>query len=848
MPARTARLLIAGCVLFGFAAGELYAVEYVVDIKPLLQARCYACHGGLKQEAGLRLDTVALMESGGDSGPVISRDDAMASLILARITAEDPADRMPPPHEGESFDADQIDRIRRWIASGAPGPEDEQPEADPGTHWAFQPIVRPPVPKLGSNWSDNPLDAFIQQEHLNRGLTPQPEASRLILLRRLYIDLIGLPPTLQQIAEFESDESPQAYQQTVARLLSDPRHGERWARHWMDIWRYSDWWGLGEQLRSSQKHIWHWRDWIIESLNNDTPYDEMLRLMLAADELHPGDLDKLRATGFLARNFTLFNRPQWMDETVEHVGKGLLGLTFNCARCHDHKYDPIEQTDYYRMRAFFEPYHVRMDMVPGESNLERDGVPRVFDALPDQPTYRYIRGDENNPDKTLVIRPGLPELLAFTQPNIQSIQLPLHAWQPARQPWVLKTHVDAAKRKLDAATTDVDVAQAEWISVQRRATAMQAAWSQQSEASVTTARIEAIRAQRHLAVIQAKAAVDRAEQELATAAKQPEAEKALQTAQDAFATATTAYEAEIDPDETFTPLIGAQWTPTRFVFSGKDDPTIDFLPTSTGRRTALATWITDHRNPLTARVAANHIWMRHMGAPLVTSVFDFGRNGKPPTHPELLDWLAAELMDNDWSMKHLHEIIVTSRAYRMQSTTSGAETNAAIDPDNQFWWRREPIRMESQVIRDSLLSLAGTLNVDIGGPSVPPSQQDQSTRRSLYFFHSNNDRNQFLTTFDEALVKDCYRREQSIVPQQALALANSSLSLSCAQKIADRLKVEADLPFIVDAFTVMLGIRPNEAEIAACQQALESWRGNPSRARSNLIWALINHNDFVVLR
>ncbi len=218
----------------------------------------------------------------------------------------------------------------------------------------------------------------------------------------------------------------------------------------MDIWRYSDWWGLGEQLRNSQKHIWHWRDWIIESLNDDTPYDEMVRLMLAADELHPGDLDKLRATGYLARNFTLFNRPQWMDETVEHVGKGLLGLTMNCARCHDHKYDPIEHADYYRMRAFFEPYHVRLDVVPGETDLERDGVPRVFDGKPDEPTYRYVRGDENNPDKSQPIAPGVPDLLAFKTLNIRPVMLPEMAWQPERQPWVIDDEINQAASRVEA--------------------------------------------------------------------------------------------------------------------------------------------------------------------------------------------------------------------------------------------------------------------------------------------------------------------------------------------------------------------------------------------------------------
>ena len=333
-------------------------------------------------------------------------------------------------------------------------------EFDPRDHWAFRAPIRPEVPAVANTtWVRNPIDAFLAQQHEKHGLTPQPEASRALLLRRLTIDLIGLPPTLDEIHMFEADTSPDWYEKAVTRLLDDKRHGERWARHWMDVWRYSDWWGLGDELRNSQKHIWHWRDWIVESLNEDLSFAEMIRQMLAADELYPNDLQKLRATGFLARNWVLFSRLQWMDDTVEHVGKGLLGLTLNCAKCHDHKYDPIEQADYYRMRAFFEPYHVRMDMVPGQVDLSQDGIPRVFDGLIDAPTYLYVRGDETKPDMSRVIAPGVPQILAFKTLAVQPVALPQEAWQPERREWVLNAYVDAARRKVDVATRDLTSAQ-----------------------------------------------------------------------------------------------------------------------------------------------------------------------------------------------------------------------------------------------------------------------------------------------------------------------------------------------------------------------------------------------------
>ncbi|MFN5740834.1 MAG: DUF1553 domain-containing protein, partial [Planctomyces sp.] len=301
----------------------------------------------------------------------------------------------------------------------------------------------------------------------------------------------------------------------------------------------------------------------------------------------------------------------------------------------------------------------------------------------------------------------------------------------------------------------------------------------------------------------------------------------------------------------FTKFSGAAWTPTRFFNSGKDDPEVRFQSVSTGRRSALARWITDRRNPLTARVAVNHLWTRHMGQPLVPTMFDFGRKGTPPEHPELLDWLACELMDSGWSMRHVHSLIVTSSAWRLSSSQADADAAIARDPENRLYWRRNPIRLESQVIRDSLLALAGTLDLTMGGPPVPISEQTASSRRSLYFFHSNNERNLFLTMFDEALVKDCYRREQSIVPQQALALSNSELAFSTAEKVAAGLAND-ETRFITEAFRLLTAIEPGPEELEASRRALREWQslpaGTPENARASFIRVLINHNDFVTLR
>lgn len=885
------------------------AKGYVSRVKPLLRARCYACHGSLKQKSGLRIDTIALMLRGSDSGPVVVKGNPKESLLVERVSASDVAERMPPEHEGEPLSTEQVTLLRDWIAAGAPGPADEMPEADPHDHWAFRPVVRPPVPHVErAGWVNNPIDAFITRRQQELGITPNPEATRIELLRRLSLDLIGLLPTPEELAALQGDRAPDWYERAAERLLNDPRHGERWARHWMDIWRYSDWWGLGDQLRNSQKHIWHWRDWIVESLNADTPYDEMVRLMLAADELHPRDLSKVRATGYLARNYFLFNRNQWMDETVEHVAKGFLGLTINCAKCHDHKFDPISQIDYYRMRAIFEPYHVRVDTLPGEADLARDGIPRAFDGLLDTPTYRFIRGQENRPDKSSPVGPGIPALLAFEPLKVSSIDLPCEAWQPERRAWVDDAYREAARRKVAAtqaklaparkkldlaernqkgpaaasgvteARLELQVAELELVaanvelqSVGRRAEAMRTTWNQPSGAkddgsgsadAVKCAAVAAARAEREHTAARARVALAEVELRLhrAAAGDKERIKKDIAAAREAL---DNAVKATGEPSEQYTRLVGAQWTSTRFLDSTKDDPEVKFPPRSSGRRRALAEWITNPRNPLTARVAVNHLWARHMGTPLVATVFDFGRKGNPPSHPELLDWLAAEFIESGWSLKHLHRLIVGSAVYRLSS--AGPEESLARDPENTQLWRRTPTRLESQVVRDSILALAGTLDSVMGGPPVPSSAQAESTRRSLYFFHSNNERNLFLTTFDEALVKECYRRDQSIVPQQALALTNSRLVLDASRPIAERLTRRLagsgapadDHAFMRLAFVVLLGSEPSEAERTAMTRGLDAWRALPEAAqsgdarawsRARLVWVLLNHNDFVTLR
>ena len=902
--------MVVVAVCMGYCVRESQAeVDYLKDVKPILKSRCYACHGALMQKAGLRLDTVGLMRRGGDNGDILKRGD---SLLIEKMTAAEPSEKMPPEGEGAALAAADIEKVKSWVAAGAKGPDQaETPEPSPRDHWAFQPVVRPKVPVVANqSWVKNPIDSFIAHDLEKHGLKPAPRATDQELLRRLYFDLVGLPPDWNAVNAVSGQASGAWYETKVDALLKDPRHGQRWARHWMDIWRYSDWWGLGAELRNSQKHIWQWRDWLVQSINADKPYHEMVRLMLAGDEMQPNDLDALRATGFLARNYFLFNRNQWLDETVEHVSKAFMGITMNCAKCHDHKYDPIRQTDYYGMRAIFEPYMVRNEILPGEVGIEKSAIPRAYDARPDEPTYRFIRGQEGQPDKSRAIAPGVPGFLGAAGFQVSPVKLPVSAVHPELRPFILESQRKAITGRLESARSRLAESEKNWqmahaavlklklengqeksgqeLKYKQASAALEAEMAKnQAERQWQAARAElaalearavadqavaggananevvlkAVSAEREAALWNSEAALAGAELAAARAEakQQPEMIKKLEAARGEVEKARKAL---LNTAGKHTPLQGAVHAPTKFLSSTAFDPEKPFPEISSGRRLGLARWLTDPKHPLTARVAVNHMWARHMGQPLVGTLFDFGRKGQPPVNQDLLDWLAAELVSSGWSMKHVHRLILNSATYQMTSSVAGLENNLKNDPDNRHFWHRPPVRIESQVLRDMLLAQAGELDSTMGGPPVEAAAQADSKRRSLYFFHSNNDRNAFLTTFDEALVKECYQREQSIVPQQALALANAKIVLDAAPKIAARLEAEMqsqktdiknDAAFVKLAFSYLLGFQPGGVELAASAAALESFKNQADgpqamAPRARLVWALLNHNDFVTLR
>ena len=1100
-----------------FAAGNAGRVDYLRQIKPILRDHCYACHGALKQEANLRLDTGGFARKGGDSGPAVVPRKVDKSLLLRRVTSKDSSIRMP--QEGKPLSAKQIGLLKAWIAQGARSPVDEQPQPDPNTYWSFQPPKRPKVPTVRNrSWVRNPIDAFIAAQHERRGLKPNPPANNATLLRRVTIDLIGLPPTRAELRSFLADKSPNAYEKVVARLLSDPRYGQRWGRHCMDVWRYSDWHGSGNEIRYGQRHLWRWRDWIIDSLNADAGYDRMVMQMLAADEVAPTNPKVLPATGFIGRNWYKFDRNVWMRELVEHTAAGFLAVTMKCARCHDHKYDPLSQEEYYRFRAFFEPHDVRVDRISYATGTTKDnkqgavladGIPRVYDKTLSAPTYVFRRGDDRYPQKDRSLKPGVPNALGGTF-AVKPVQLPAASYVPELRPELLAERIaraEAAVRKANSASkrAEADVVAARnrlkaaangakpqavkepfrivyrddfkradsawqphggkwayrngrlvqtqvgtfltrvlnvehpenllvrvrykpttagtlhsigvgfdvvpgrhmqaiytwipkgrsgvsafhrqagketyptsaikkvplklneeitldfaargqllnvWINGKlvivhrmpmRRRKGKFSLWNHAGTAEYSELRIselpstirlaksaseklpspfrerkplsfaEQLRVARQ-AQSTANGNVKLAEAELAALKARIAAEQSRLTtnadkksftrlARIAARTerAVVLVQAEIarqqaefrwsdlnrvsNPDNKQLAAAKkalAAATKKRDaakaalkVNSGKYTRFAKAFPsTSTGRRSALARWIVDPKNPRTARVAVNHIWLRHFGRAFVESVSDFGLRSKPRTHPELLDWLAVELAERRWSMKHLHRLIVLSNTYRMDSSPMHSDANRRIDPDNRSLWRMNSRRMEAEVVRDTLLALSGRLDAKPGGKSIPFSQSQSVARRSVYFQTAPNRQAPFLKLFDVANPDACYRRRPSVVPQQSLALMNSRLAVDNARLLARRIDAtrKSDDAFIAAAFERILSRPPTKVEFARCRRFLieqtkqlrEAKRGATfpgsssatvppgakpeTRARENLVHVLFNHNDFVTIR
>ena len=791
-------------------------------IRPVLVANCVKCHGPEKQKSGLRLDSRAALLAGGEQGPSIIPGKADESLLIAAVRHEDDL-KMPP---SKKLPVDQVADLTRWITMGAPWPGST--DAEPAStstirksglaitdkdraHWAFQSIKRPSSPSVHNlAWVANPIDAFILAKLDAKGLRPSPPASKLELARRLYYDLTGLPPTPREAEAFISNPSPNAYEQLVDRLLDSPHYGEKWGRHWLDLVRYAE---TNSYERDNPKpSAWRFRDYVIKSFNADKPIDRFISEQLAGDEIAPGDIDALTATGYYRlgiwddeptdRDQARFDG---LDDIVATTTQVFLGMTVDCARCHDHKIDPIPQKDYYRFVSFF---HNINHFHNGGPTDEFPILHGPIDKAAHEAHLLDLKSKQN--DLKSKIETIENELLANASQGGASLK-------------------SADVRKL-----------------------------------ITTDGTKLLGAER----IKVYNALSR--ELMAAELEKPSKETVL------FVTEA----GPIAPD-TFVLLRGNPHVPGDKIepgfltVLGTPPPAIP-APGSkaktTGRRTALAAWITSPTNPLTSRVLANRVWQYHFGRGLVRSPNNFGTQGDKPTHPELLDWLASELVSNGWRLKSLHKLILTSNAYQMSSRPNPEA--AAKDAMNDTFWRYDMRRLTAEEVRDSVLAVSGSLNPKMYGPGVFPeipaevmagqsqpgygwgkSSREESNRRSIYVHVKRSLLTPILESFDLAETdRSSPVRFSTTQPTQALAMLNGKFLNEQAAILAERLKREAG-PEPISQVRLALQFAtcrpPADNEIkrgAALLSSLQTQDGiSPDEALKTFSLVVLNLNEFLFL-
>ncbi len=713
-------------------------VSFEQQVAPLLISHCLECHSPTTINGGLLLSTDAGLHNGGDSGPAVNFDDVDASLLLQRVEHAE----MPPPQQGQPrrLSDDQIATLRIWIAAGAPWPEGRTLDLFEQTTslragrdwWSLRPVSRPDVPTVQHvEMVRNPIDAFIVSGLETAGLVPAPTADPRTRLRRLYYDLTGLPPSFEELEAFAADPSDSAWEAQIDRLLASPQYGERWGRYWLDVVRYAD--TSGYERDQEKPYSWRYRDWVVEAFNSDMPYDEFIVSQLAGDEVEDRTESSVVATGFL-RLGTWNDEPndpedykyERLEDLVHATSSAFLGLTVKCARCHDHKFDPIPQLDYYRMAAAFWPG-------------------------PIEPRERELLGGPS------IEELGFDEVLGWTDVRTDPPEFHL---------------LEKGDRHRLGPVVDAE-------------------------------------------------------------------------------------ELSFLPELSFVELSDEHNT--------------------TGNRLRLAEWIADDDNPLTPRVMVNRLWLHHFGEGLVRSVNNFGFQGDQPTHPELLDWLASEFIANGWQLKPLHKLILMSSTWQQSADHPDWEGYAQIDAANRLWWRAERRRLDAEALRDSLLTAAGVIDLQVGGPGFRPdiaaaaleglsrkdadwvpSDEAEQHRRSLYIFNKRGLLPPLMTTFDQCdSTLPCGQRDVTTVPSQSLTLLNNPFTHDCSRQLAARVLEHAGSEVsdqIVLAWQMALARTPDEIEITLAQSyldqqasrfAAEGHESPAQKALESLCHALLNSNEFV---
>jgi hypothetical protein len=939
---------------------------FEAKVRPVIVEQCGKCHGPDKPKGGLRLDSRQAALDGGDSGPAIVPGNRDESLLLTAISYQDEALKMPPKGK---LAPEQVADLTRWVLEGArwPGPSADAavaPRKGPlqitdkdREHWAFQRVVRPPVPRpRDAAWVRNPIDAFILSRLEERGLHPNPPADRIALIRRVAFDLTGLPPTPEEVSGFFKDDSPDAYERMVDRYLNSPHYGERWGRHWLDLVRFAE---TNSYERDNPKpSAWRFRDYVVRSFNADKPYVRFVREQLAGDELPDASPETWVATGYYRLGIwddeptdQELARFDGLDDIVTTTGQVFLGMTIDCARCHDHKLDPIPQRDYYSFLAFFRninpfrnggstderplfespsaeaDYKARLadltrrrdetqdriaaierEFASRKTAREARSIPRdiedlsyrfyrdTWDKLPDFDGLKYEEtgelpgglldlGPRSRDDSFGFVFEGALVVPAdgtytFSLDSDDGSRLLLGGEERLAYDGVhTRGNERAASVELKAGRVPLRVEYFQW----RSEFGLDLSWAgpgfarrllsvgeEKREGRVAVAMSMATEGAQVLGT-ERFAEYERLKKRRETLRRETvSVETALVVTEAGPKAADTFILARGNPH-----VRGDKVEPAFLEVLGSAGP-VASTPSpdarTTGRRTVLADWIASPENPLTARVMVNRVWQHHLGRGIVRSPSNFGLQGDRPTHPELLDWLAAELVESGWRLKHLHRLILTSNAYRMSSAPN--DEAARADPTNDLFWRFDMRRLSAEELRDAVLAVSGDLSTRMHGPGVYPeiptevlagqsvpgkgwgkSSPEEQARRSVYVHVKRSLLLPILAGFDAAETdRSTPMRFSTTQPTQALTLLNSAFLNRQAARFADRLRRDGgDDPRsqVARAWDLATGRSPTEVEVdrALAFMADMRSRGGLSAEASLRVFSLLvlNLNEFVYL-
>ncbi|MCC7421924.1 MAG: PSD1 domain-containing protein [Planctomycetaceae bacterium] len=894
------------------------SVDFDTVIRPILARRCYECHGPSAQESGLRLDRREPALRGGESGePAVVPGKSDKSPLIARVTA-DKADAVMPP-DGERLTAVQVNLLRTWIDQGAVWGKVDGAELAGRDLWSLKPIRRPAVPDDPTGWSANAIDCFILAGLAAKGLSPSPESDRRTLLRRLFLDVLGLPPTPEEIAAFIADETPDAWERQVDRVLTSPHYGERWGRHWLDVVRFAE--TDGFEMNQERPNAWRYRDWVIAALNADMPFERFARAQIAGDTMGEdvatgflvgGAYDKVKSPDIV---LTLMQRQDEFADVVNTTGTAFLGLTLGCARCHNHKFDPITQTDYYALQAVFAGVQHGERSLPAlettERRQQRDTIARELAAreaelrsLGVRPPVEPRQNEERFAPRTARFvrfrihatnggEPCLDELEIFTAgDNSKNVALASAGAKATASGSLAGFDIHKLEHLNDGRYGNgrswiSNTAGKGWVTLELRETATidRIVWGRDREGKfkdrVPTEYDIEVAAVADQWVLVASSA-DRLPMNAATtgaSANVPASDKAADV-QAAYAVlqriqqlrgelaalsapAAMAYAGRFEtPGTTHRLYRGDPMSKREAVgpdtIAARGSLKLPADAPESSRRAAFAGWLVRRDNPLAARVIVNRLWQSHFGRGLVATPSDFGKNGVPPTHPDLLDWLASDL----GGLKAVHRLILTSNTYRQSSAPR--EDGLAADAGTQLLWRFPPRRLEAEVIRDSTLAVCGVLDTRMEGPGFSAFEPNANYvrvynpketmgpaewRRMVYMTKIRMQNDGVFGAFDcPDAGQVAPLRTRSTTPLQALNLLNSGFAIQQSELFAKRIRRDVEArgeatPAATTsrAFVVAFGREPTAADATAGAAIVEQ-HGLPALCR-----ALLNSNEFLFL-